>query len=69
MHMLNVNSADYVDYTLGKAHTCTVVLSKSEKSERRYLAGRIIVEKSHYFSLSLYHKKYSCCFAKLKLSH
>ncbi len=44
MHMLNVNSADYVDYTLGKAHTCTVVLSKSEKSERRYLAGRIIVE-------------------------
>ncbi len=31
MHMLNVNSADYVDYTLGKAHTCTVVLSKMVK--------------------------------------
>ncbi len=45
-HMLNVNNTDYVDYVLGKAHACVMVLSKMAEDGN---SGRRIVEKNVLF--------------------
>ncbi len=63
--LLNVNNADYVDYVLGKARAHIVVLTKMVEdgnSGEELLNNYVIFD---FFA----HKKYSCSFAKLKLSH